>query len=430
MVKHKSSESGQAIVLLVLGIVALLGFTALAIDGSNIYTERRNSQNAADAAALAGALQKSNSQPDSIVLQAAWNSASTNHYANGQVTPSVSGPFTDFRGEYYLVTVVIHSSVQTSFSQIVYGGPLQNTVTAVARVRLSQPAMPGYAIIGMGNCVEDGGSLVGSSGGGGSGGARTYEGGVFVNSPENASNHCSIDPPSSGYGIIAGTDIATVGSYDYSGEGNLSPTPIITGINGGVPIDDPLADVPEPACTGAGTVSGSTFYPGNWNGSNLGTGTYAPGIYCIHGNVHLSGDDAMVGDGVVLYFENGGIDYTGNSYMKISAPNVSNCLPGHNPDDPMDPTSSCTYKGIAIFSARDNTSTIEVRGNGSNALIGMVYALNGTLMARGGGNDPEDAVIIGQTIVGRVDMRGGGDVKVTYNAGSTFYKRAQISLER
>src|SRR5512135_2047716 len=102
MNKHRNTEKGQAIVLFVLGIVALLGFTALAIDGSTLYTEHRNAQNAADAAALAGALQKTNGQPDSVVLQAAWNSAATNHYPNGQVTPSISGPFTDFRGKYYL----------------------------------------------------------------------------------------------------------------------------------------------------------------------------------------------------------------------------------------------------------------------------------------------------------------------------------------
>src|SRR5512135_1378040 len=123
MNKHRNTEKGQAIVLLVLGIVVLLGFTALAIDGSMLYTEHRNAQNAADAAALAGGLQKTNGQPDSVVLQAAWNSAAINHYASSQVSPSISGPFRDFRGEYYLVTTVINSSVQTSFSQIVYGGP-------------------------------------------------------------------------------------------------------------------------------------------------------------------------------------------------------------------------------------------------------------------------------------------------------------------
>src|SRR5512139_2848387 len=53
--KSNLSERGQAIVLIVLAIIALLGFTALAVDGSLVYSDRRWAQNAADASALAGA---------------------------------------------------------------------------------------------------------------------------------------------------------------------------------------------------------------------------------------------------------------------------------------------------------------------------------------------------------------------------------------
>ena len=54
--KHQpEQENGQAIVILALVMVVLLAFAALAIDGGNAYVERRRAQNAADAAALAGA---------------------------------------------------------------------------------------------------------------------------------------------------------------------------------------------------------------------------------------------------------------------------------------------------------------------------------------------------------------------------------------
>ena len=56
--KHPSgSERGQAVVILALMMIVLLAFASLAIDGGNAYVERRRSQNAADAAALAGARQ-------------------------------------------------------------------------------------------------------------------------------------------------------------------------------------------------------------------------------------------------------------------------------------------------------------------------------------------------------------------------------------
>lgn len=53
--KIAPAERGQAIVLMVLLFIALLGIVALAVDGGRLYLERRSAQNAADNAALAGA---------------------------------------------------------------------------------------------------------------------------------------------------------------------------------------------------------------------------------------------------------------------------------------------------------------------------------------------------------------------------------------
>lgn len=51
----KLKDRGQALVLIALAFAALLALLALAIDGGNAYGQRRRAQNAADAAALAGA---------------------------------------------------------------------------------------------------------------------------------------------------------------------------------------------------------------------------------------------------------------------------------------------------------------------------------------------------------------------------------------
>ena len=51
--EHDTSESGQTLVLLV--VPALLGVSGLVVDGGNWLVNRRELQNAADAAALAGA---------------------------------------------------------------------------------------------------------------------------------------------------------------------------------------------------------------------------------------------------------------------------------------------------------------------------------------------------------------------------------------
>lgn len=53
--RQRGKESGQALVVTVFALVALLGMTALAVDVGFYFHERRQLQNAADAAALAGA---------------------------------------------------------------------------------------------------------------------------------------------------------------------------------------------------------------------------------------------------------------------------------------------------------------------------------------------------------------------------------------
>src|ERR1041385_2564836 len=52
-------ERGQALILVALAAIGLFSVTALAIDGSIKFSDRRHAQNAADTAALAGALAKS-----------------------------------------------------------------------------------------------------------------------------------------------------------------------------------------------------------------------------------------------------------------------------------------------------------------------------------------------------------------------------------
>jgi hypothetical protein len=450
---HKPSERGQALVLIVLGMVVMLGFTALAIDGGRLYTERRHAQNAADSASLSGALQKSNGQPDSEVLLAAKNSILSNGYQLDQSNVSIEGPLVDFAGRYYLIKVHITTDIQSAFAHFVYKGPLQNTVMAEAKVYESQPPMAGAAIVTTASTCDNGSPLMSITGGGNSGGINTYEGGIWLNARETVDSPCSIDPPTSANndGITCEDPdnpdhcIQSVGSYSYDdgrvhGEDNISPRPVSIAMNGGVPIDDPLAGVPEPVCTGAGTVGSDPndrridppepYEPGSFNARDIGPGIYSPGIYCINGTIHLSGDEQIIANGVVFYFINGGLEFTGNAGVTITAPTDENCLQGSNPDADFDPTASCSYKGMAIFSARDNTSTIEVRGNGADAIQGTVYALNGVVRARGGGEDPDETQIVGQVIANRVINAGNGSLKVTYDPEVCYWRSAKESLNQ
>jgi uncharacterized membrane protein len=48
------SEEGQSLIVIAVVMIGLIALMGLAIDGGNLFLQRRNAQNAADAAALAG----------------------------------------------------------------------------------------------------------------------------------------------------------------------------------------------------------------------------------------------------------------------------------------------------------------------------------------------------------------------------------------
>ncbi len=54
----RSSEEGQALIIIALAAAALFAFSALAIVGSMVFSDRRYAQNAADTAVPAAALVK------------------------------------------------------------------------------------------------------------------------------------------------------------------------------------------------------------------------------------------------------------------------------------------------------------------------------------------------------------------------------------
>src|SRR6266545_3415494 len=78
------SERGQTLIMFVMGIVAFVGFVAMTIDVGLIFEGRRGEQNAADAAALAGASALPSNATNARQLARDW--ALKNGYSSGQVT--------------------------------------------------------------------------------------------------------------------------------------------------------------------------------------------------------------------------------------------------------------------------------------------------------------------------------------------------------
>src|SRR5688500_9408274 len=129
---HKKSEKGQALVIIALAVVGLVAFTALAIDGGMVFSDRRHAQNAADTAAFAAALAKirtpdyAPSSPTAqrqAAIDAGLDRADSNGYDNNGTTNVVEVHMPPISGSYVgnddYIQVIITSHVRMMFARIV-----------------------------------------------------------------------------------------------------------------------------------------------------------------------------------------------------------------------------------------------------------------------------------------------------------------------
>ncbi len=440
-------ESGQVLILIAVAFIVLLGFTALAIDGGMIYSDRRQAQNAADAAALAGALQKAEGQLDTTAIAKAEEVLAVNHYDPAQASIVVSTG-SDSDGSYFQVQVDLSSITKMFFAHLFGFNEVENKVNAVAKTRGSFGGPEGAAIIAMGDCtipVKDGGvkHLITLNGGGAEdkgGGLVVLNGDIFLNSP--GPDVCPIEltsaPKSIGVLAVNG-NIISVGSYDYPWEPMIDPSPITQhDANGGLRIGDPLEGLDEPVCNSNGSVDSPNVYnPGNYGeGYSLdfptdGDITLKPGIYCIYGDsknpkdISMASGSSISGDGVVLYLANLGAKFSGQALVHLTAPTDTNCEGTAG-----DPSNICDYNGMVIFSARGNTAEIEFSGNGHTEVWGTVYALDGSVRADGGGSEQDEWVVRGQVITKNLVGNGSGTFSVLYDDEWIYHGKPKIALTK
>jgi Flp pilus assembly protein TadG len=137
----EKKESGQIIVVLALVLVAVLGVTALAVDSSMIYMDRRNDQSTADSAALAAAQAASGSPicatAQTQAISAAQQYASAQEgvaLANDAISPSRVEATCSGDNKTLTIKVVVTSITPTTFAKMVSRNQLQTTVESTSQV--------------------------------------------------------------------------------------------------------------------------------------------------------------------------------------------------------------------------------------------------------------------------------------------------------
>jgi hypothetical protein len=302
---------GQVLVLMAVSMVALLGFTALAVDVGHLLGQRRMTQNAADAAALAGARLLMANRSDAEIIAAAGDYARRNGY-QGAFTPSNI----EINRSAQTVRVALTSDVERFFIGAVYTGNWQASAQAIARVGRE----PGdYALLALDVNNPSAINLIGNVT------VRVIDGGAMSNGGMRCVGNARLHAD-------ATVDAHLVPGFSQTGNCQFQGN---QGRNGGMPVvEDPLRNVPPPPrpsvpgqlnlnpptngqCTGSGNLTCTPGnYPGNFN--HNGSVTFQSGDYRFRQQVNLTVNGQTVTFGGGRYQFDRQLSVTGNGTVILN----------------------------------------------------------------------------------------------------------------
>jgi Flp pilus assembly protein TadG len=395
-------ERGQALILIALAIVGMIGLVALAIDGGNVFSNRRSAQNAADAAALAGALARVKN-PDlppadlsTLAKAAALARALSNNFTNdaSNTVTVTNPPGASCNGSVFnqldptdptdtvlnYIQVVIRTTVSTYFAPVVGITELHNCVEAIARAKPGVETSLCYGALICGLSSTDKNAL------------RTYGGaditlvggGAFSNSnhatqalyvANNLSLQIATINPDTGMPFNPPFGVMAVGGFNVPSD---YPSPQIHKVQLPYPLPlimmpkqkyvwDPINDCDYEVVDLPDDLPNPPKKPTDI--------AYMPdGVYCVSGNFTKAvyrngpiGSFNLIG-GVTIVMLNQGFSWTGNTDIILNAP----------PDCSLNPDPSCEpppTAGLLIYLPYGNQNkTVKFAGSGNLQMFGTILA--------------------------------------------------------
>jgi len=450
------AERGQALVLIALASIGLFAITGLAIDGSAKFSDRRHAQNAADTAAVAGALAlaRGDTSWEYNAEQRAFENGYDDSHLRTDVSsndvwihnPPTTGPYADcshpliYNCNDY-VQVIIDSNVNTYFARIIGIFQTHNHVEAVASIikqrNVGTDIFGGNAVVAL---SPDGCALMAQ----GTSNVTINGGGLYSNSSDSS---CSFQAASCSSVLdINKTDgsqgtISMVGGYNAH-LGCMPQADLAAGAQEQLPFPPPYQEIAQPSVcsqtadlstkysvTGSGSNKTATLEPwhyskiplnGQWKNIIL-----KPGIYCID-SVIDSPDSLKVSTGstagVFIYLKPGGyFKFNGGSIVQLWGINDANVA--------LDSTAAI-YKNFLLYAAPNyasgTPSTCLMNGNASDVLTGTIYAPYCTITIDGtSGASGFQTQVIGYT----VKFSGGATVVLNYTDGSQLLNNLTVPLQ-
>ncbi len=355
----KKDESGNVLVLAAMCIPLLIGFAGMALDVGLLYRVRQNVQIAANAGAVAGALDYIHSANGTSAQNAGAAAATLNGFTSGTNgatvtinTPPTSGPLTSAG---YVEAIVTEDS-PTNFMALFGFGKVNVTARAVAGSPIT-----GDTCLWLNSLTLKGAGTIAAPGCG-----------MYIGRTLDINDN--------------GTTL-TVAYIDLAGtvtKKQPSPTPIPV-----TPRTNPFGNLSGPATPAACNITSAATTINSTNLSTVqGSGNQ---VVCFTGtNVDLSNVTLNGGasGGVVYVFENG-VKVTGTVQFGSGSCGASTCtttagavmeiqggsLSADNWNLSIFAPTTGTYNGIAILQPSSNTAKLQVEfGSSSTTLDGYIYA--------------------------------------------------------
>ena len=380
----------------VLSLSVIVGIVAINLDGGRLLEERRRTQAAADAAALAAGADlyenywtNKGQDPNGTAQAAAVKSAASNGLPASAVTVNIPPKSGTFAGQAGYVEVIIKRSIGATFGRIFTNQDLPVVGRGVAR---GEPLKIGLILL----APSGAGAFLNKS--------LAF---TMINSPiiVNSSDPAAYDQPNFGVTIASRYDVT--GGYSDSGGALLLGT-MRTGVP---PTPDPLAFLPIPSTAGAPVRSAAPLTV-----SSLLPTVLQPGIY--QGGIHVKSLSVVVMQPGVYIMQGGGFQVDGLATVTALEVMVYNTTGGFAPGPitiagnvVMTAPLSGMYQGISFFQDRSLANPITMSGIGLTVLTGVIYAAQATVSLSGLAGVGLD-VLGGAYVVNSLTVQGIGSVNI------------------
>lgn len=338
------NERGNVAILGALAASLVVAGAGFGVETGYWYYEQTRLQQAADAAAYAGAVELRGGEDAAGILAGATAAAQENGFKPGVDTIVVVSPATvEGASDSHAVKVTVTRTEARSFSAMFSGAPV--VVGASATATFSDTA--NACILALDKSASAAVDFGGNT-------SATFEGCVVM-SNSLASDAAEVN----GSASVTTPCLVAVGGVNV--DSGLHLTDCAASITGSAPAADPFDDLSMPSDSGVcRNDSGATLHPGRYcGGMNLKKNvSLEPGVYIISGGeLRINAGAVVQGTGVTFFFtNNASANFNGNARIIVSAPTTGD------------------YAGMLFMGSPDNASISNTfNGTADSKFTGALY---------------------------------------------------------